>query len=586
MWNEWNRWWSGRGAPGERPPEELVGPTADLKNGPTAGSEPDTVESKSAPDTFPDAIGTKSENADNSIAETVPSAEPTPEPPGPPDRGDETAPEFVDSPQSPAWDDLGADADEPTEFATDEFNSSSAHLDPVAELLQHGLGLPTGNSHARRGRRLARPEEVTTPAYNPKQRLMILDCWQRSGLPAQDFATLVGVSKHTLYAWRQRFTQQGPAGLLEQPRGAGEGSRLPELTKRTILLLKQAHPDWGCERISQMLLRGPALPASPPAVTRVLHEAGYELHETPTRPHPHKVRFFERARPNQLWPSARTAGSAAWCRRTDFSGRRPRSCTPSKIGWPPTRWSWLSVNASWLAIRPWPERPNARWGWRRRPAQPRRRPSRRSSHRAQPNGGGASPACEHSAPLCCCKAAIHLAKISRSRYKESSGVPLHRGRPAVGPDRRRWRRSAPRRRAITEGLSMPAGRKPLSIADQIDRLAGSPVAKTRLRAILANLAGQINVADACAELGIEESWFFDLKHESLERWVKTMEPGSPGRPPSAEKASDQHQIAELQAKVERLELELKADQLRAELARQRLSRPKPQVSQAPKKANR
>jgi transposase InsO family protein len=50
-----------------------------------------------------------------------------------------------------------------------------------------------------------------------------------------------------------------------------------------------------------MLLRGPALPASPPAVARVLREAGYELQETPTRPHPDKVRFFERAKPNQLW---------------------------------------------------------------------------------------------------------------------------------------------------------------------------------------------------------------------------------------------------------------------------------------------
>ena len=50
-----------------------------------------------------------------------------------------------------------------------------------------------------------------------------------------------------------------------------------------------------------MLLRGPALPASPAAVARVLHEAGYELEEVPTRPHPDKVRHFERARPNQLW---------------------------------------------------------------------------------------------------------------------------------------------------------------------------------------------------------------------------------------------------------------------------------------------
>src|SRR5439155_4169077 len=33
----------------------------------------------------------------------------------------------------------------------------------------------------------------------------------------------------------------------------------------------------------------------------VLQEAGYELEEIPTRPHPDKVRHFERAKPNQLW---------------------------------------------------------------------------------------------------------------------------------------------------------------------------------------------------------------------------------------------------------------------------------------------
>jgi len=301
MWNEWNRWWSGRGAAGEPPPEGLVLPASQSENNPAAASEPNAVEPRIDPNLCPGAIDTKSENADASIAETVPPVERTQEPPGLPDRGDETAPEFGDAPQPPAWNDLGANADEPAEVPTSEFGSPPAHFDPVAELKRQGLGLPTGKNRTQRGRRLVRPEELKPAAYNPQQRLMILDCWQRSGLPAKDFATLVGVSKHTLYAWKQRFTQQGPAGLLEQPRGAREGSRLPDLTKRTILLLKQAHPDWGCERISQMLLRGPALPASPPAVSRVLHEAGYQLDETPTRPHPDKVRFFERARPNQLW---------------------------------------------------------------------------------------------------------------------------------------------------------------------------------------------------------------------------------------------------------------------------------------------
>src|SRR5262249_4631681 len=73
------------------------------------------------------------------------------------------------------------------------------------------------------------------------------------------------------------------------------------VTRRTILMLKQDNPDWGCERISAMLLRGPALPACPQAVARVLREAGYELEETSTRPHPDHPRRFERARPNQLW---------------------------------------------------------------------------------------------------------------------------------------------------------------------------------------------------------------------------------------------------------------------------------------------
>jgi transposase InsO family protein len=135
----------------------------------------------------------------------------------------------------------------------------------------------------------------------PQQKLLLLDTWQRSGLPARDFGALVNISRHTLYAWKRRFEELGPAGLMEQPRGVKQGSRLPELTKRTILMLKQAHPDWGCQRISDMLVRGPALPASPKAVAQVLHEAGYQAEPLPTRPHPQPARSFERAKPNQLW---------------------------------------------------------------------------------------------------------------------------------------------------------------------------------------------------------------------------------------------------------------------------------------------
>jgi transposase InsO family protein len=151
-----------------------------------------------------------------------------------------------------------------------------------------------------RGRRLVRPVDPPA-ALAPEQRLLLLDTWRRSGLPARDFAALVGLSRHTLYAWKKRFDEEGPAGLLDKPRGGPQGSRLPELTKRTIVMLKEANPTWGCQKISDMLVRGPALPASASAVARVLHQAGYELEEVPTRPHPDHVRSFERAKPNQLW---------------------------------------------------------------------------------------------------------------------------------------------------------------------------------------------------------------------------------------------------------------------------------------------
>src|SRR5262249_11350056 len=161
-------------------------------------------------------------------------------------------------------------------------------------------GMPHPGRH-RGSRALRHPADRPSAPLTAEQRLLLLDTWQRSGLPAGDFAALVGMSKHTLYDWKRKFQSEGPAGLVDRPRGGPSGSRLPEVPGRAILMLKQANPAWGCQRISDVLQRGPALPASASAVARVLHEAGYELEEVPTRPHPDRVRSFERARANQLW---------------------------------------------------------------------------------------------------------------------------------------------------------------------------------------------------------------------------------------------------------------------------------------------
>ena len=151
-------------------------------------------------------------------------------------------------------------------------------------------------------RRLVRKGENPGPVVlTEAQRLLLLDTWRRSQLPAPDFADLVGVSKHSLYAWKKRFDEEGPAGLADRPKGVKKGSQLPEVTRRTILMLKEDKPEWGCQRISDALARGPGLGASAGAVARVLHEAGYELEEVETQAHPDRTRQFERAKPNELW---------------------------------------------------------------------------------------------------------------------------------------------------------------------------------------------------------------------------------------------------------------------------------------------
>src|SRR5262249_38334216 len=74
---------------------------------------------------------------------------------------------------------------------------------------------PLGKSHSSAAaREFAGPGTMTpgeTPAtFTPPQRLLSLAGWQRSGLPAGDFAPLVGLSRDTLYQWKKRFETPAP----------------------------------------------------------------------------------------------------------------------------------------------------------------------------------------------------------------------------------------------------------------------------------------------------------------------------------------------------------------------------------------
>lgn len=153
----------------------------------------------------------------------------------------------------------------------------------------------------RPGRRMVKPEWRDQQTFSTADRILVLDVWQRSGLAATDMAPLLRLSPGTLRSWRRKFDELGPEGLVDAPRGKKKGSTLPEATKRAIIMLKEANPDFGTQRISDMLLRGPALAASPGTVARVLKEAGYVTEDVPSTVHEPKVTRFERTTPNALW---------------------------------------------------------------------------------------------------------------------------------------------------------------------------------------------------------------------------------------------------------------------------------------------
>ena len=109
------------------------------------------------------------------------------------------------------------------------------------------------------------------------------------------------------------------------------------------------------------------------------------------------------------------------------------------------------------------------------------------------------------------------------------------------------------------------GRKP--DGPQIaERLEGSPVAKQRLEVILKTIANQLTVPEACQQLGIGESRFHQLRHQTLQTTLEALEPrplGRPAKPTSPEQAK----VDELQAKIGRLQTDLELAQLQLSLAR-------------------
>jgi hypothetical protein len=118
------------------------------------------------------------------------------------------------------------------------------------------------------------------------------------------------------------------------------------------------------------------------------------------------------------------------------------------------------------------------------------------------------------------------------------------------------------------GVAMNAartGRKPTG-PQIVERLEGSPSAKQRLEVILETIAGQLTIPEACARLSICESRFHDLRNQTLQATLKTLEPRRPGRPPKRT-SPEQDEINTLKAELDCAHRELAVADVQVSLAR-------------------
>jgi transposase-like protein len=99
----------------------------------------------------------------------------------------------------------------------------------------------------------------------------------------------------------------------------------------------------------------------------------------------------------------------------------------------------------------------------------------------------------------------------------------------------------------------------------VETLDGSSLAKERLRVVLRVLVGELTVEQGCKQLGIRPSRFHAMRQEVLQGGLDALEPKPRGRPALAGTPAQQR-IAALEDEAEALRREVRAAQIREELA--------------------
>ena len=110
---------------------------------------------------------------------------------------------------------------------------------------------------------------------------------------------------------------------------------------------------------------------------------------------------------------------------------------------------------------------------------------------------------------------------------------------------------------------MTRGRPRVGV-DLVDRLDGPRGQRRQLRLLLATIAGELTIAEACAALGIGRARLHALRWRVLDAAMTALGPRPRGRPRVAVEPSSE--VQQLQARIRELELALQTTALRSEIA--------------------
>lgn len=115
------------------------------------------------------------------------------------------------------------------------------------------------------------------PPTTPQQRKLLFETWKVTG-SVTAACQKAHVGRGTFYYWKPRVEAEGAAGLdAYRTKGPAPGSvGTSTAVKRLVIELRQAHADWGKQRLADELTKAnhwvPLV--SPNTVRRILDEAG------------------------------------------------------------------------------------------------------------------------------------------------------------------------------------------------------------------------------------------------------------------------------------------------------------------------